>query len=164
MVVKSEILNDFLRFFSVLVAKLAAGSAVNLALKVKRDMIRENLDLGPKINAMMRDFLESPSQWKELSKETSSKILPSRDRSCRKTLKQIASLIAKVKLNKHMRVLSLFATSRSSESTSFRKSLRCWFGSSDRSSWDEHPFCTIRMVSDRRGAALFPSGSSMVFR
>ncbi|GKF35636.1 hypothetical protein Tco_0112394, partial [Tanacetum coccineum] len=37
------------------------------------------------------------------------------------------------------RVLSLFSPSRSSESTSFRKSLRCWFGSSDRSLWNEHP-------------------------
>ncbi|GKD27068.1 hypothetical protein Tco_1233282 [Tanacetum coccineum] len=39
------------------------------------------------------------------------------------------------------RILSLFSPSRSSESTSFRKSLRCWFGSSDRSPWNEHPFC-----------------------
>ncbi|GJU21695.1 hypothetical protein Tco_1155037 [Tanacetum coccineum] len=95
MVVKSKILNDFPRFFGVLVVELATGGAVNLALKVKRDMIIENLDLEPKINAMMRNFLESPSRWKELSKETSSKILPSRDGSCRKTLKLIASLIAK---------------------------------------------------------------------
>nr|GEV91108.1 reverse transcriptase domain-containing protein [Tanacetum cinerariifolium] len=58
------------------------------------------------------------------------------------------------------RVLSLFSPSRSSESTSFRKSLRCWFGSSNRGSWNEHPFCTNRMVSDRRGITLFPTGSS----
>nr|GEY01490.1 hypothetical protein [Tanacetum cinerariifolium] len=36
----------------------------------------------------------SPSQWKELSKETSSKILPCGDGSCLKTFKPIASLIA----------------------------------------------------------------------
>ncbi|GKF47770.1 hypothetical protein Tco_0137572, partial [Tanacetum coccineum] len=36
-----------------------------------------------------------------------------------------------------MRVLSLFSPSRSSKSTSFRKSLRCWFGSSDRSPWND---------------------------
>ncbi|GKE50838.1 hypothetical protein Tco_1485994, partial [Tanacetum coccineum] len=69
------------------------------------DMVIKDLDLEPKIDAMMRDFLElvletspcfkerftlmllehqdvilefrSPSRWKELSKETSSKILPS---------------------------------------------------------------------------------------
>nr|GEW45730.1 hypothetical protein [Tanacetum cinerariifolium] len=41
----------------------------------------ENLDLEPKIDAMMRDFLESPSRRKELSKETGSKILPSGDGS-----------------------------------------------------------------------------------
>ncbi|GJU24904.1 hypothetical protein Tco_1163525 [Tanacetum coccineum] len=38
----------------------------------------------------------------------------------------------------------------SSESASFKKFLRCWFGSSDRSPWNERPFCTNRMVSDRR--------------
>ncbi|GJS07628.1 hypothetical protein Tco_0364424 [Tanacetum coccineum] len=47
-------------------------------------------------------------------------------------------------------VLSLFATSRLIESTRFNKSLRCWFGLSDRSLWKEHPFCTNRMVSDQR--------------
>ncbi|GKC40130.1 hypothetical protein Tco_1052514 [Tanacetum coccineum] len=51
----------------------------------------------PKIDAMMRDFLD-PSRWKELSKETSSKILLGGDGSCRKTFKPIASLIAKGKL------------------------------------------------------------------
>ncbi|GJW74128.1 hypothetical protein Tco_0133498, partial [Tanacetum coccineum] len=39
------------------------------------DMVIKDLDLEPKIDAMMRDFLD-PSRWKELSKETSSKILP----------------------------------------------------------------------------------------
>nr|GEU49764.1 retrotransposon Gag domain, retroviral aspartyl protease [Tanacetum cinerariifolium] len=62
------------------------------------DMVIKDLDLEPKVDAMMRDFLEH--------------------------------------------VLSLFAPSRSSESTSFKKSLRCWFGSSNRSPWNEHPFCT----------------------
>ncbi|GKD15989.1 putative reverse transcriptase domain-containing protein, partial [Tanacetum coccineum] len=36
-----------------------------------------------------------PSQWKELSQESGSKILPCGDRSCWKTFKPIASLIAK---------------------------------------------------------------------
>ncbi|GJR39473.1 hypothetical protein Tco_1215157 [Tanacetum coccineum] len=40
----------------------------------------------------------SPSWWKELIKETSSKILPYGDGSCWKTFKLIASLIAKGKL------------------------------------------------------------------
>nr|GEX34818.1 hypothetical protein [Tanacetum cinerariifolium] len=125
MVVKSEILYDFSRFFGVLIADFATGDAVNLALKVKRDMIVENLDLDPKINVMMRDFLKqvlktspcfgekftlmllehkdvisefrSPSRWKELTNETGSKILPSGDGSCRKTFKPITILIAKGK-------------------------------------------------------------------
>ncbi|GJY46508.1 hypothetical protein Tco_0435571 [Tanacetum coccineum] len=54
----SEILYKFPRFFGVLVTKLATGGVVNFALNGKRDMIIENLDLEPKIDAMMRDFLE----------------------------------------------------------------------------------------------------------
>ncbi|GKC87885.1 hypothetical protein Tco_1148534, partial [Tanacetum coccineum] len=57
MVMESEDLDDFLRFFSVLIAKLAAGGAVNLTLKMKRVMIIENLDFEQKINAMMREFM-----------------------------------------------------------------------------------------------------------
>ncbi|GKG04896.1 hypothetical protein Tco_0315283, partial [Tanacetum coccineum] len=45
------------------------------------NMVIKDLDSGPKIDAMMRDFLD-PSRWKELSKEMSSKILPSGDGSC----------------------------------------------------------------------------------
>ncbi|GKA10356.1 hypothetical protein Tco_0689789 [Tanacetum coccineum] len=70
MVVEGEVLNDFSRFFGILVAEFVAGGAVNLALKMKGDMIIKNLDLKPIIDAMMRDFLD-PSWWKELSKETS---------------------------------------------------------------------------------------------
>ncbi|GJZ52286.1 hypothetical protein Tco_0606801 [Tanacetum coccineum] len=42
------------------------------------DIVIKDLDLKPKIDAMMRDFLNL-SRWKELSKETSSKILPGGD-------------------------------------------------------------------------------------
>ncbi|GJT92175.1 hypothetical protein Tco_1081020 [Tanacetum coccineum] len=69
---------------------------------------------------------------------------------CWKTFIAIASLIAKEKLNKLMRVLSLFHREGSSDVLKFKKSLRCWFGSLDRSPGNEHPFCTNRMVSDRR--------------
>ncbi|GJR87900.1 hypothetical protein Tco_0211911 [Tanacetum coccineum] len=92
---QGEILNDFLRFISILIAEFAAGDAVNLALKMKGDMmmkgdmIIKNLDLKPTIDAMMRDFLEISlrsfavlPRWKELNKETSSKILPCGDGSC----------------------------------------------------------------------------------
>ncbi|GJZ83570.1 hypothetical protein Tco_0648743 [Tanacetum coccineum] len=61
------------------------------------DMVIKDLYLEPKIDAMMRDVLD-PSQWKELSKETSSKILPCGDGSDWKTFKPIASLITKGKL------------------------------------------------------------------
>ncbi|GKE74734.1 hypothetical protein Tco_1536775, partial [Tanacetum coccineum] len=57
MVVEGDVLNDFPRFFSVLIAKFAAGGVVNLVLKMKEDMIIKNLDLKPTIDAMMRDFL-----------------------------------------------------------------------------------------------------------
>ncbi|GKF44645.1 hypothetical protein Tco_0131197, partial [Tanacetum coccineum] len=74
------------------------------------DMVIENLDLEPRINAIMRDFLEkvlesspcfidrfimmllkhqdvisefgSPPQWEELSKETHGETIPSGDGSC----------------------------------------------------------------------------------
>ncbi|GJS32090.1 hypothetical protein Tco_0530472 [Tanacetum coccineum] len=58
MVVEGEVLNNFPRFVAILIAEFSAGGAVNLALKMKGDMIIENLDLKPTINAMMRDFLE----------------------------------------------------------------------------------------------------------
>ncbi|GKB37069.1 hypothetical protein Tco_0882011, partial [Tanacetum coccineum] len=57
MIVKSKILYDLPGFLSVLIAKLAASGAVNFTIKMKRDMIVENLDLKPKINAIMRDIL-----------------------------------------------------------------------------------------------------------
>nr|GEU42507.1 reverse transcriptase domain-containing protein [Tanacetum cinerariifolium] len=72
---------------------LATGHLVNGSPCDRIDMIIENLDMEPKIDAMVRDFLESPSRWKELRKEMSSKILASGDGSRRKTLKLIASLI-----------------------------------------------------------------------
>ncbi|GJR06315.1 hypothetical protein Tco_0529299 [Tanacetum coccineum] len=93
MVVDGEVLNNFPRFIGILIAEFAAGGAVNLALKMKGDMIIKNLDSKTTINAMMRDFLD-PSRWKELSKESGSKILPCGDGSCRKAFKPIASLIA----------------------------------------------------------------------
>ncbi|GJT21434.1 hypothetical protein Tco_0891371 [Tanacetum coccineum] len=58
MVVEGEVLNDFPRFVGVLIAEFTTGGAVNLALKMKGDMIIKNLDLEPTIDAMMRDFLE----------------------------------------------------------------------------------------------------------
>nr|GEY42759.1 hypothetical protein [Tanacetum cinerariifolium] len=77
--------------------EFTVGGAVNLALKMKGDMIIKYLNLNPTIDAMIRDFFD-PSWWKELSKEMSSKILPNGDGSCWKTFKQVSSLIAKGKL------------------------------------------------------------------
>ncbi|GKF44018.1 hypothetical protein Tco_0130570, partial [Tanacetum coccineum] len=57
MVVEGEVLNDFPRFVGVLIMEFAAGGVVSLALKMKGYMIIENLDLKPKIDAVMRDFL-----------------------------------------------------------------------------------------------------------
>ncbi|GJW47819.1 hypothetical protein Tco_0079465 [Tanacetum coccineum] len=92
-----QLLEELLLFVRVLIADFSASGTVNLPLKMKRDMIIKNLDLKPTIDAMMRDILYS-SQWKELSKETSSKILPCGDGSFWKTYKLVASLIAKGKL------------------------------------------------------------------
>ncbi|GJV32131.1 hypothetical protein Tco_1392531 [Tanacetum coccineum] len=97
MVIEGKVLNDFLRFIGTLIAEFAAGGAVNFALKMKGDMIIKKLNLKSTNNDMMMDFLD-PSRWKELSKETSSKILLCGDESYWKTFKPIASLIAKGKL------------------------------------------------------------------
>nr|GEX81806.1 hypothetical protein [Tanacetum cinerariifolium] len=56
-VVESEVLNDFPRFVDILIAEFAAAGTVNLALKMKGDMIIKYLDLKPMIDDMMRDFL-----------------------------------------------------------------------------------------------------------
>ncbi|GKC68012.1 hypothetical protein Tco_1100610, partial [Tanacetum coccineum] len=56
-VIESEILYDFPRFFSAFIMNLAIGSMVNSALKREGDMSIENLNLEPKIDAKMRDFL-----------------------------------------------------------------------------------------------------------
>nr|GEV30582.1 hypothetical protein [Tanacetum cinerariifolium] len=93
--------------------KLATAWVVNFAFKKKGDMTIENLDLEPKIDAMMWRFLKyvfetspcfgeiftmmllehqdviskfhSSSRWEELSKEMGIEILPSRDGSRDKT-------------------------------------------------------------------------------
>nr|GEW67134.1 hypothetical protein [Tanacetum cinerariifolium] len=102
MVIEGEVLNDFLIFVGALIVESVVATAVNFALKMKGDMIVENLNLKLTVDAMMRDFLKQvletslcfrerfslmllehqdivaefygPSRWKELSKETSSKI------------------------------------------------------------------------------------------
>ncbi|GJW39433.1 hypothetical protein Tco_0065278 [Tanacetum coccineum] len=59
MVVEGKVLNNFPRFVGILIAEFAADGVVNLALKMKGDMIIENLDLKPTIDAMMRNVLEA---------------------------------------------------------------------------------------------------------
>ncbi|GJX88305.1 putative ribonuclease H-like domain-containing protein, partial [Tanacetum coccineum] len=58
MVLECKVLNDFSRFIDILIAEFVASGAVNLALKMKGDMIIKNLNLKPTIDAMMRGFLE----------------------------------------------------------------------------------------------------------
>ncbi|GKF36961.1 hypothetical protein Tco_0113719 [Tanacetum coccineum] len=76
--------------------KLSTGRLVNGSSCDGIDMVIKNLDLEPK--DIIAEF-SGPSRWKELSKESGSKILPYGDGSCWKTFKPIASLIAKGKLN-----------------------------------------------------------------
>nr|GEX04003.1 hypothetical protein [Tanacetum cinerariifolium] len=71
MVIEGEVLNDFPRFVGALIVESAIAAAVNFALKMKGDMIVENLNL--KLTDIVAEFC-GPSRWKELSKETSSKI------------------------------------------------------------------------------------------
>ncbi|GJZ62264.1 hypothetical protein Tco_0618401 [Tanacetum coccineum] len=55
--------------------KLTTNRLVNGSSCGRINMVIKDLDLEPNIDAMTREFLD-PSRWKELSKETSSKILP----------------------------------------------------------------------------------------
>nr|GEW29129.1 hypothetical protein [Tanacetum cinerariifolium] len=64
---------------------LATGRLIDGSSCNKIGMVIKDLDLELKIDAMMRDFWSIPSWWKEVSKETSSKILPCGDESCWKT-------------------------------------------------------------------------------
>ncbi|GKB15672.1 hypothetical protein Tco_0849595 [Tanacetum coccineum] len=72
--------------------KLATGRLVNGSSCDGIDMVIKDLDLD--LKDIIAEFC-SPSRWKELSKETSSKILPYGDGSCWKTFKPIASVITK---------------------------------------------------------------------
>nr|GEX43152.1 zinc finger, CCHC-type [Tanacetum cinerariifolium] len=87
----------FIGFFVVKVTELTTNRLVNGSSCEGIDTVIKNLDLEPKVYAMMRGFLD-PSPWKELSKESGSKILLCGDGSCWKTFKPISSLIAKGKL------------------------------------------------------------------
>ncbi|GKF11696.1 hypothetical protein Tco_0049622, partial [Tanacetum coccineum] len=64
---------------------------------------------------------------------------------------QLMAWSRREKQNRRKRVVFHVAPLRSMESTILRKSLRCWIGFSDISSWNAHPFCTNRMMSDHRG-------------
>ncbi|GKA71731.1 hypothetical protein Tco_0777870, partial [Tanacetum coccineum] len=77
------------------VMKFATGRLVNGSSCDRIDMVIKNLDLESK--DIIAEFY-GPSRWKELSKESGSKILPCGDGSCWKTFKPIANLIAKGKL------------------------------------------------------------------
>ncbi|GJS31581.1 hypothetical protein Tco_0492201, partial [Tanacetum coccineum] len=56
MVTEGKVLNDFPILVGVLITEFTVGGEVNLALKMKREMIIESLDLKPTVDAMMRDF------------------------------------------------------------------------------------------------------------
>ncbi|GKF75381.1 hypothetical protein Tco_0224825 [Tanacetum coccineum] len=60
--------------------KLTIGRIIDGVPYGRIGMAIKYLDLEPKIDSMMRDFLNS-SRWEKLSKEMSSEILPSGDGS-----------------------------------------------------------------------------------
>nr|GFA06376.1 hypothetical protein [Tanacetum cinerariifolium] len=63
-----EVLNDFPRFFGTLVMKFSTDSMVNSTRKRMKDMIIQNFDLEPKIDAMMRDVLVF-SRWENWARK-----------------------------------------------------------------------------------------------
>ncbi|GJY31451.1 hypothetical protein Tco_0414946 [Tanacetum coccineum] len=87
--------DHYISHMSIEVKKLTTGRLVNGLFCDGIDMVIKNLDLKPK--DIIAEFY-GPSWWKELSKESGSKILPCGDGSCWKAFKPIASLIPKGKL------------------------------------------------------------------
>ncbi|GKB01149.1 hypothetical protein Tco_0829193 [Tanacetum coccineum] len=77
---RSEIRYEFPRFLGAFVMELTTGRIIDGVPCGRIGMAIKYLDLEPKIDSMMRDFLNS-SRWEKLNKETSSKILPSGDGS-----------------------------------------------------------------------------------
>ncbi|GJT43260.1 hypothetical protein Tco_0951975 [Tanacetum coccineum] len=71
--------------------KLITGRLVNGSSCDGIDMVIKNLDLEPK--DVIAEFC-GPSRWKELSKESGSKILPCGDGSCWKAFKIMSSITA----------------------------------------------------------------------
>ncbi|GJZ79505.1 hypothetical protein Tco_0644342 [Tanacetum coccineum] len=77
---EGEVLYKCPRFLGIFVTWLTVGGLIDDAPCGEIYMVIKDLDLEPKINTMMRDFLNS-SWRKELSKETGIEILPSGDGS-----------------------------------------------------------------------------------
>nr|GEW83384.1 hypothetical protein [Tanacetum cinerariifolium] len=87
--------SDFVHLSRLHRSKLTTYRLVNGSSCDEIEMDIKDLDLEPK--DIVTKFC-SPSRWKELRKETSSKILLCGDGSCWKMFKPIASLITKGKL------------------------------------------------------------------
>ncbi|GKE96055.1 hypothetical protein Tco_1580910 [Tanacetum coccineum] len=91
-VIEGEVLYYCPGFFGIEVTKLTTGRLVNV--------LETSPCFGKRFSMMLlehRDIIMEfcgPSRWKELSKESGSKILPCGDGSCWKAFKPIASLIA----------------------------------------------------------------------
>nr|GEW88487.1 hypothetical protein [Tanacetum cinerariifolium] len=86
-------------------AAYACRKCVELTLGAGHGPCSKKLNWSSSSRSLRSGFFEdaitqfcSPSRWKELSKETSSKILPHGDGSYWKTFKPVSSLIAKGKL------------------------------------------------------------------
>ncbi|GKC54371.1 hypothetical protein Tco_1077116 [Tanacetum coccineum] len=97
MVVEGDVLNDFPGLVSILITEFDAGGVVNLAFNMKGDMIIKKFrsEANDQCHDEGLDIVAEfygPSRWKELSKETSSKILLCGDGSCWKTFKPIAAV------------------------------------------------------------------------
>ncbi|GJS38700.1 hypothetical protein Tco_0563743 [Tanacetum coccineum] len=91
--------------YRVEVKKLTTGRLVNGSSCDGIDMVIKNLDLEPK--DIIAVFC-GPSRWKELSKESGSKILLSRDGSCWKAFKPITSLVDNLSPQSTLQVLPSF--------------------------------------------------------
>nr|GEW89890.1 hypothetical protein [Tanacetum cinerariifolium] len=92
----SSLINTFLGVLLVVSSLSSPNIPVILSLIFSCCLKMAFLNLSILLDIIVKFY--GPSRWKELSKETSSKILPCGDGSCWKTFKPIASLIVNGKL------------------------------------------------------------------
>nr|GFA72926.1 hypothetical protein [Tanacetum cinerariifolium] len=149
MVVEGEVLNDFSGFVGILIAEFAASGAINLGFKMKEDMIRRQKLVAVVVRDFYKKFYNSLGRVpNHCSSSIEGEVLNDFLRFVgvfitKFSASDAVNFVLKMKGNIIIKNLDLEPTIdairrdflESSDSTILRKSLRCWFGSSDQNPW-----------------------------